>query len=72
MASVHYLKPIAIGIADRPLTADLVSESLKNLDVEATMLPPAILEDLSLDEQAVKELAKLKAVAMGGGSYITI
>lgn len=67
--SVYYGVPIALGIADRPLSADLVVESLKYVDVEAAVLPPAILEDMSLSDEAMKALAKLFAVAFGGGSY---
>ncbi|KAK8016859.1 Non-canonical non-ribosomal peptide synthetase FUB8 [Apiospora rasikravindrae] len=66
--SLYYGKPIALGISDKPLSSDLVVESLKNLDVEAAVLPPAILEDMSLDEEATKALAKLHAVGFGGGN----
>ena len=68
LISVYYTIPIALGIADRPISSDLVAESLKNLDVGTALLPPAILEDASLDDQAVTQLAKLDAVGLGGGS----
>lgn len=66
--SIYYAVPIALGIADRPLSSDLVVETLKNADVEAAVLPPAILEDMSLNHEAMKQLAKLHAVGLGGGS----
>ncbi|KAK8000394.1 nonribosomal peptide synthetase [Apiospora arundinis] len=69
MFSVYYAVPIALGIAERPLSSDLIVESLRILDVDATALPPAILEEASLDEQAAKQLATLKAgVGFGGGN----
>ncbi|KAK7994340.1 thioester reductase domain-containing protein [Apiospora marii] len=68
--SVYYGVPIALGIADRPLSGDLVVESLKYVDVEAAVLPPAILEDMSLNDEAMKALAKLFAVAFGGGNLV--
>ncbi|KAK8122809.1 thioester reductase domain-containing protein [Apiospora sp. TS-2023a] len=66
--SVYYAVPIALGITDRPLSGDLVVETLKKADVEAAVLPPAILEDMSLSDEAMKQLAKLKGVAFGGGN----
>ncbi|KAK8075592.1 thioester reductase domain-containing protein [Apiospora hydei] len=66
--SLYYGRPIALGIADKPLSSDLVVESLKNVDVQAAVLPPAILEDMSLDDEATKALAKLHAVGFGGGN----
>ncbi|KAK8064619.1 nonribosomal peptide synthetase [Apiospora phragmitis] len=65
--SVYYGVPIALGSADRPLSADLVVESLKNVDANTTLLPPAILEDMSMNDEAMKELAKFHGVGIGGG-----
>lgn len=70
MISVYCTVPIALCVPDRPLSSDLVVESLKYLDIGATVLPPAVLEDASLNDETVEQLAKLDAIGVGGGSYI--
>lgn len=52
---------------ERPLSSDLVGESLNNVDADATMLPPAILEHMSQSDSCVRALQKLKFVIYGGG-----
>lgn len=60
--------PVVLGIADRPLTGDLVAECLAHTDVDTAMLPPAIIEDMSQTDEGIKALANLKAVCFGGGN----
>ncbi|KAK8872376.1 nonribosomal peptide synthetase [Apiospora arundinis] len=68
MISVYCAVPIALCVPDRPLSSDLVVKSFKYLDIEATVLPPAVLEDASLNDEAVKQLAKLDAIGVGGAT----
>ncbi|KAI2641306.1 hypothetical protein GGS21DRAFT_547675 [Xylaria nigripes] len=63
-----YGTPAAFGLPDRPLTADSVIECLEQLDVEGMLLPPAILEDLSQNDQYINALTKYKKVSFAGGS----
>lgn len=65
----HYWDvPVALGIGDRPLTADMVLKCLEYSDADSVFLPPAILEELSLSAGAVKALSELSWVAFGGGN----
>lgn len=68
-AVIFYGTSIAFSV-DRPLSSDLVVDCLENGDADSTMLPPAILEDLSQTETGIEALAKLKFVAFGGGMFI--
>ncbi|KAI0177636.1 nonribosomal peptide synthetase [Pestalotiopsis sp. NC0098] len=65
--SIYRASPIFFSV-DRPLSSDLVVETLQKVDAEATFLPPAILEDMSQDETCVKALAKLNFIVFGGGN----
>lgn len=58
---------IALTIPDRPLSSDLVFQSLKHVGAQGTILPPVILEELSTKSESLAELAKLKYVGFGGG-----
>ncbi|KAH8193913.1 hypothetical protein TruAng_011919 [Truncatella angustata] len=58
----------AVFSAERPLSSDLVVETLKHVDVESALLPPAILEDMSQDDTCVQALQKLNLVIFGGGN----
>ena len=70
MLNMHYYnQPVSLGISERPLTADLVIECLKYVDAETVLLPPALLEELSVDDEAIKVLKKLRYVIFGGGKY---
>lgn len=60
--------PVVLGPTDRPLTSDLVTECLEQLDVDAVFLPPAIIEDISQSEEGIRALAKMHSVAFGGGN----
>lgn len=64
----HYWDvPAAYGIGDRPLSADIVIQSLKHSGADSVILPPAILEELSQSEEDVEVLKNLAFVAFGGG-----
>ncbi|KAI1332355.1 nonribosomal peptide synthetase [Xylariaceae sp. FL0255] len=65
---IFYGTPMAYGLTDRPLSSDLAAECLRYSEVEATFLPPAILEDMSQDDSYIETLTKLKSVAFGGGN----
>ncbi|KAI1801790.1 acetyl-CoA synthetase-like protein [Daldinia bambusicola] len=65
---LYFGNPAALGIADRPLSIDLVVECLDNLDVEGAVLPPAMLEEMSRNEEHIRSLMKLKCVGFGGGN----
>ncbi|KAI1495797.1 hypothetical protein F5X99DRAFT_425705, partial [Biscogniauxia marginata] len=65
---IYWGVPVALSNPDRPLSSELVIECLDNLDVQGTLLPPAILEDISLNDEWVKSLANLNMVVFGGGS----
>lgn len=60
--------PVVLGIADRPLTAELVVESLRHADVQSMLLAPAVVEDMSQTEEGIAALAALNIVAFGGGN----
>ena len=65
---IHYWDvPAALGIGDRPLSADMAVECLKHAEVDSVLLPPAILEELSQMQDAVEVLKRTSYVAFGGG-----
>ncbi|KAK3338121.1 LOW QUALITY PROTEIN: male sterility protein-domain-containing protein, partial [Neurospora tetraspora] len=69
MLMTHYWDtPGALGIGERPLSSDLVLDYIKYADVDGMVLPPALLEELSQDEEAIQALKKLNFVAFGGGN----
>lgn len=63
---IYYNSSVALAV-DRPLSADTVAECLDNVDADATLLPPSILEDMSQSEHCIKALQKLKHVVFAGG-----
>lgn len=67
-AVLHWDRPVVFCV-DRPLSPDLVLDCLNNLDVESTLLPPVILEYMSLDVKYVKALQRLNLVWFGGGTF---
>lgn len=67
MFAIYFDTPLVIGIGDRPLTSDLVVESLNSIDVDVILLPPSILEELSVTEEGIAALKRLQIVAFGGG-----
>ncbi|AEO60450.1 hypothetical protein MYCTH_2309658 [Thermothelomyces thermophilus ATCC 42464] len=60
--------PVALGIGDRPLSADMALECLKYAEVDSVILPPAILEELGQTQEAIDALKALSFVAFGGGN----
>ncbi|PHH93094.1 hypothetical protein CDD83_946 [Cordyceps sp. RAO-2017] len=66
--AIFFGHPIALGIPDRPLNADLVLQSLKNSGGDGALLPPSILEELSHSDEGVETLKKLQFVSFGGGA----
>ncbi|GKT81194.1 thioester reductase domain-containing protein [Colletotrichum tofieldiae] len=67
-SSIYWGQPVALGFPDRPFTPHSVIETLTNTEVDAILLPPSILEELSYIEQGVSCLKKLRRVCFGGGS----
>ncbi|KAI1103844.1 acetyl-CoA synthetase-like protein [Jackrogersella minutella] len=67
-STIFWGTPIALGIGDRPLSIELVLECLDHVDVEGVMLPPAMLEEMSHNEEYIRPLAKLSLVTFGGGN----
>ena len=64
---IWWRTPVALGFGERPLTAELVLECLKALDVQSAALPPSILEDLSQESDGLCALQKLKLIPIAGG-----
>ena len=58
---------IALGMPNRPLTADNVLEYLKYCGADSVMLPPSIMEDLSVMPEGIEALKKLSYAAFAGG-----
>jgi len=67
--SLYYDALVALGIPGRPLSSPLVLESLATLNPDGIYLLPFVLEELSLTEEGLNALAKLKVVAFGGGRF---
>jgi acyl-CoA synthetase (AMP-forming)/AMP-acid ligase II len=67
LITVFYGAQIHLGIPDQPISAELTAECLITADVDAAMLPPSIVEELSLSDQSVEQLSKLSYVAFAGG-----
>lgn len=68
---VHYWDvPASLGIADRPLSADMAIESMKYAEVDSAVLPPAILEELSHTQESTDILKRMSYVAFGGGKRV--
>ncbi|KAK4464967.1 hypothetical protein QBC42DRAFT_262241, partial [Cladorrhinum samala] len=69
MIMIHYWEaPSALGIGDRPLSSDMVLECLHHARVDAAVLPPVILDELSQSNEAMEALSGLECVVFGGGS----
>lgn len=66
--SMFWDTPVCLGIAERPLSPDLVIECLENMDVQSTALPPAIIEEMTQSDEGLRALTKLNVVAFGGGN----
>ncbi|OTB03901.1 hypothetical protein M426DRAFT_73780 [Hypoxylon sp. CI-4A] len=66
--SIYYNAPVALAIGERPLSVDLVLDYLKYAGVQGAILPPALIEEMSYDEECIQALAKLNVVCFGGGN----
>ncbi len=68
LVMIHYWDvPAALGVGDRPLSADLVLDYIKYSGADCVCLPPTIAEEYSQDKEAIAKLSKLSWVAFGGG-----
>lgn len=65
---IYFGVQICLGVPNRPVSAGLVTECLKFVgDCDAAVLPPSIIEDMSINEEQIRLLADLKMVGFGGG-----
>jgi hypothetical protein len=69
MFTLYWDIVVILGMGERPLSSDLVVECLTNTDADGIMLPPSIMEEMSLDPEQIQVLAKLKAAIFIGGAY---
>ncbi|KAF7115496.1 hypothetical protein CNMCM5793_002454 [Aspergillus hiratsukae] len=67
LSGFYYNTPVIFRDPSVPLTGDNVVEWLQNSGATYTVLPPAILEQMSRSQAALDELKKLQVVAFGGG-----
>ncbi|PYI35269.1 acetyl-CoA synthetase-like protein [Aspergillus indologenus CBS 114.80] len=67
LMAFYYDAPIAFRDPSVPITGDNVVDWLQNTDAGFTLLPPAVLEQMSRSEIAIEELKKLHAVGFAGG-----
>ncbi|KAL7953326.1 hypothetical protein V8C34DRAFT_321272 [Trichoderma compactum] len=65
---IYHGVPIVLGVPNRPLSADLVAECLAHAQADFALLPPSIIEDMSVSDEHVRLLAKLKGTGFGGGN----
>ncbi|PFH59853.1 hypothetical protein XA68_11773 [Ophiocordyceps unilateralis] len=66
--TIFYGVPLALGIPDQPLSADLVERCLRCSHADSAFLPPSIVEELSSTEKSMDTLKKLNFVGFGGGN----
>lgn len=69
--TLFYDVPIALSIPEKPLSSDLVLECLANLDTDALILPPILLEEMSQSKESMRALSKMNVVAFGGGESVS-
>ncbi|PYH46069.1 acetyl-CoA synthetase-like protein [Aspergillus saccharolyticus JOP 1030-1] len=67
LMAFYYNAAIAFRDPSVPITGDNVVEWLRNTGAGWTLIPPAILEQMSRSDVAVQELKKLHAVGFAGG-----
>ncbi|PTB67771.1 acetyl-CoA synthetase-like protein [Trichoderma citrinoviride] len=65
---IYYGVPMVYGVSNRPLSADMVAECLVHSQSDSALLPPSIIEDMSVNDAHVKLLANLKLTGFGGGN----
>ncbi|KAH9906522.1 hypothetical protein F4778DRAFT_801801 [Xylariomycetidae sp. FL2044] len=66
--SLYWDVHMILGIGDRPMSSQLVVQCLENNDAKGAILPPSIVEDISLDDHDTSVLAKLDTVIFCGGN----
>ncbi|KAJ3577520.1 hypothetical protein NPX13_g3049 [Xylaria arbuscula] len=66
--ALYFETPVAFTIPERPLSPDSLVDFLDNVDVQGTILPPAILEEMSQNDRYVEALKKLNMVFFAGGN----
>ncbi|KAI1275904.1 hypothetical protein F5Y07DRAFT_399961 [Xylaria sp. FL0933] len=69
--AIYWGNTVAFGIANRPLSPDLVVDCLKYADIETALIPPVILEYMSQSPSGIQALLPLKMVFFGGGELAT-
>ncbi|KAL2839422.1 acetyl-CoA synthetase-like protein [Aspergillus pseudoustus] len=67
ISGFYFSSPVIFRDPSVPLTGDNVVEWLQNSGAGYTVLPPAILEQMSRSQAALDELKKLHVVVFGGG-----
>ncbi|RAL16167.1 acetyl-CoA synthetase-like protein [Aspergillus homomorphus CBS 101889] len=67
LMAFYYNAPIAFRDPSLPITGDNIVEWLQNTGAGWTLMPPAILEQMSRSQVAIDELKKLHAVGFAGG-----
>lgn len=70
MMSLFWDTTIALSIPEKPLSSDLALECLDNLDADAVVLPPVLLEEMCHSKESMGILSKLNIVAYGGGEFM--
>ncbi|KIA75602.1 hypothetical protein HK57_00616 [Aspergillus ustus] len=67
ISGFYFSSPVIFRDPSVPLTGDNVVQWLQNSGAGYTVLPPAILEQMSRSQEALDELKKLHVVVFGGG-----
>ena len=67
MFAILYEMTLVFGHASTPMTSEYVAELLQLGTATYLLSPPSILEELAKDPSGLRELARLKHVAYGGG-----
>ncbi|KAK7417869.1 hypothetical protein QQX98_004344 [Neonectria punicea] len=70
--AIYYEVPVALGIPEKPLSSDLVVECLAHAGVNAAILPPSIIEELSFSEEGVRLSKELAFLAFAGGERLQV
>jgi hypothetical protein len=70
VVTVYYGAQMALGIAEKPFSAELTAECLAYADVNAAFLPPSIIEELSVTEEGIEPLMKLNYLGFSGGECL--
>jgi len=66
---LYFELPLILPPAGRPMNADLLADLLDNVEAEAGLIPPSILEDMCASPEMLQKLKKMKYIIYGGGTY---